>query len=1123
MIRLFCFLKTLLMVNRTVSSSFDILILTAANEAQATGYRAQLTWREQRGLLPPSTRWFVVTDPGGQRVGSGGSTLEVLRYLAEEVLTAGNTFHERFAGHRILIAHSGGDARRLPAYSALGKVFMPLPCDITPPHHPAWDHFPATVFDVLLHRLTELPPSPEGEVLLCSGDVLLTFNARETNLATPAGVTGLGFAVPPVIGRQHGVYVTETPSIGGAVVRFLQKPSLETMEAQRAVDLTGRVLVDTGVLNFSPLAVESLLESAGLTLQSGELLLQDGLHHALLQGEVGEVDLYREIIPALPMGMELQTYLEQAQVERRVASARSVLTTFYQRLRDYHLPFNVTAVPDGEFFHIGTTRDLLSKLPVPSRTGRDLQFENGHRTRVDGGSLSSLSAEDATSANLFAFNTVLPVQLRAAELSYVEGCDLGKIETPVLQGSNLLVGLSKESLHGLQSLELPQSVGLVSFPVLSCNEQGNADTQQVDVPVLFGLDDDNKTSIGQDGLFLNLPLQQFVEAGLSAKVLWAGESEQSSWTAKLWMRGDAGWRVVETLLLLRRAMMMDAPAECQAAVQELARLWQAGPRYSLAQIVTKVSHEELLRRRHDLAGQATQVNLLGLLLEHEDLPIAHLLQRAGEPVVLPEVAAQWITALREQMARASIKGLNWPPLIQARLHRAIAVLAEVASSGDETSVRNRVVSKVEVADSSVKPAHDEQGETFKELARIHQNLALDAVAQTIESAVELPHDPRPAAILHDQAVWVTAPARIDFAGGWSDTPPICLERGGTVLNAAVTLNGQYPIQVIAKLNEDFCIRLTSIDLGQQEIYRTAEEINGPIDLTHWSSLAKAALVLSGIVPDQVPHRRVNQKNHSLRDWLTVLGGGIDLTLFSGLPKGSGMGTSSILGSAVLACLARVLGRQLSHHELIAQTSLLEQRMTSGGGWQDQIGGIVAGVKLIQTEPGIEQKPQLQWSVFGGTQAASEDLQRRMLMYYSGHKRLAKNILQNVVARYLAREPEIIRVVDQLKAGAVRAKQALEANDVVTFSQCVSEYWQLKKTIDPGSTNAHIEEIMGHVQPFVSAASVCGAGGGGFMFFIARDEEAVYKIRHRLQSTLVHPGSRFFDFAVDGQGLKVSVL
>ncbi len=1093
------------MPTHTPPSQFHILVLTAANEAQAAGYRAQLAWREQRNLLPPNIQWFVITDPGGQRVGSGGSTIEVLQYLAREVLTVGATLHSRFAGRRILIAHSGGDARRLPAYSALGKVFMPLPCDILPPHRPDWDHFPATVFDVLLQRLSQLPPSPDGEVLLCSGDVLLTFNAAETDLATPAGVTGLGFAVPPVIGQHHGVYVTETPSVGGAVVRFLQKPSMEAMEAEGAVDLTGRVAVDTGVLNFSPAVVQALLESAGIFLQDGQVELREGLHRELLEGRVGEIDLYREIVPALPAGMGLEKYLEQAQVGRRAAGARETLTAFYQKLRSYQLPFNVTEVPDGEFFHIGVTRDLLNKLPVPSRTGRVLGFENGHRTRLVNGEAASFSAEAASSANLFSFNAVLPAKIVAQNLSYIEGC---KVETlgamPRLAGQNVLVGLAGQHNQGSGSLQLPPEIGLVCFPLHSA-------IAPRDLPVLFGIDDDNKTTYEKDGLWLNLPLSQWISVGLPTNVLWPEDGERSAWTACVWLAGAAGWQVVEVLLQLRQAVIDDHKAEQQAAVQALIALWQGADRFSLAQIVTQVDHDELLRRRHQLTSQATRVSLLPLLLQHNELPIFSLLKRMGEGAGLPEVAGQWMVDLREQMARASLQGAKWDALVEARLHRALAVLAETASSlpRAEQGARHEVL--------------DERADTFAQLARVHQELALDAVAQTVESAVVLPHEPLPAAILHDQAVWVTAPARIDFAGGWSDTPPICLELGGTVLNAAVTLNGQYPIQVIAKLNDERCVRLTSIDLGRQEIYREAADINGPTDLTHWSSLAKAALVLSGIAPDNTPHRYPNQSGQSLQDWLEVLGGGLDLTLFSGLPKGSGMGTSSILGAAVLACLARVLGRQLSHHELITQTSLLEQRMTSGGGWQDQIGGIMAGVKLIQTEPGIEQTPHLQWSVFGGTQAGSEDLQRRMLMYYSGQKRVARNILQNVVARYLAREPEILQVVDRLKAGAVEAKQALEANDVVAFSGCVSEYWELKKTIDPGSTNAHLEGIIDQVKPLVSAASVCGAGGGGFVLFIARDEQAVYKIRHTLQSTSPHPGSRFFDFDVDTQGLKVSVL
>ena len=79
--------------------NFDILILTAANEAQAEGYRAQLAWRCANGLIPPGTETRVITDPGGRRVGSLGATLNVLAQVED------GRGEEACAGRRILICH----------------------------------------------------------------------------------------------------------------------------------------------------------------------------------------------------------------------------------------------------------------------------------------------------------------------------------------------------------------------------------------------------------------------------------------------------------------------------------------------------------------------------------------------------------------------------------------------------------------------------------------------------------------------------------------------------------------------------------------------------------------------------------------------------------------------------------------------------------------------------------------------------------------------------------------------------------------------------------------------------------------------------------------------------------
>jgi fucokinase len=391
--------------------------------------------------------------------------------------------------------------------------------------------------------------------------------------------------------------------------------------------------------------------------------------------------------------------------------------------------------------------------------------------------------------------------------------------------------------------------------------------------------------------------------------------------------------------------------------------------------------------------------------------------------------------------------------------------------------------------------------------------AFDAVAESVAQSTEIPRHPKPAAILHDQVVWVTTPVRMDFAGGWSDTPPISIELGGCVVNAAITLNGQYPIQVMAKLNQEGVIRLSSIDLSQRITLTTTPELLDHDNPQHWAALPKAALVLAGIGPSnpKVP----------LKKWLNVLGGGLDLTIFSALPKGSGMGTSSILGAAVLACLGRVLGEPFSADRLITLASILEQRMCTGGGWQDQIGGIIPGVKLIRTKPGVDQATSLSWSVFDLRPGSA--LRERTLLYFTGQKRMARNILHNVVRRYLARDPLILKTVNELKDTALDMKANLDAQDVDGFARGIERYWSLKKQIDPGATNPQIESLLKSVSQWTEGRLLPGAGGGGFILLIARNAGAAQKIRRYLTAHPPNTLARFFDFDVDQTGLKVTVL
>jgi len=465
------------------------------------------------------------------------------------------------------------------------------------------------------------------------------------------------------------------------------------------------------------------------------------------------------------------------------------------------------------------------------------------------------------------------------------------------------------------------------------------------------------------------------------------------------------------------------------------------------------------------------------LIERPDLPASQVFEELG--------SVNEATAAMEEIDQ--MLGADEDPLLGARLCKLAQLIGErfPKARGTLTSLGGDDVEKAMFA----------------------------RVARAVRRQVELPAEPRHAAILHDQVCSVTAPARVDLAGGWSDTPPICVEPGGTVVNAAITLNGQYPIQVMAKLTDRPCVTLRSIDLNENVDLHDTATVLQYTDPTEWAALPKAALVLSGLSPND-PREKLSKR-------LDRLGGGIELTLFSALPKGSGLGTSSILGAALLACLARIVGEPMDNETLIQRTSLLEQMLTTGGGWQDQVGGITPEVKISRTSPGLEQIPSVYWTRLDTS--AQGPLCNRLLLYYTGMKRMAKNILQNVVGRYLARDPESLCVVQQLKDAAEQMKHDLDRNDAEAFSRGIERYWSLKKRIDPGSTNAQVERLIASVDKYLLAKLLPGAGGGGFLFMVARDEQSARKVRQLLTRSPPNAQARFFDFAIDSAGLKVTVL
>ena len=342
---------------------------------------------------------------------------------------------------------------------------------------------------------------------------------------------------------------------------------------------------------------------------------------------------------------------------------------------------------------------------------------------------------------------------------------------------------------------------------------------------------------------------------------------------------------------------------------------------------------------------------------------------------------------------------------------------------------------------------------------------------------------------------VTAPVRIDLAGGWSDTPPICQDNGGAVLNAAVTLDGERPIEVTVSPRKDKFVKIVSKDLGKRRLVKSADELADHSDPHDWCALVKSALAVTGF--------RFGER-------------GLNITICANLPKGSGMGTSSILGAATIAAILRDTDR-----DRIGELALqLEREMCTGGGWQDQFGGITPGVKLLTSKPG-----EIQSIAVKAVDAKwlGSILRERGLLYFTGQKRMARNILRKVLSFYAENPHNFASIlVDSLKRGAKAAAAAIERHDFDALADALNGYWCDKKLLDNGSTNERVENIIERIRPWTSAVSLMGAGGGGFMLVLAKSAKAAAAIRGELTARPPSMYSRFYDFQIDCEGLKLEL-
>ena len=370
-------------------------------------------------------------------------------------------------------------------------------------------------------------------------------------------------------------------------------------------------------------------------------------------------------------------------------------------------------------------------------------------------------------------------------------------------------------------------------------------------------------------------------------------------------------------------------------------------------------------------------------------------------------------------------------------------------------------------------------------------------------------------VADDQIVWGRSPVRIDIAGGWTDTPPYCLMEGGSVINFAIELNGQPPLQAYIKPCREPHIVLRSIDLGAMEVVETNEQLMDFMHVGSPFSIPKAALVLAGFGNSAV----ANSPLLTLHSQLESFGAGIEVTLLSAIPAGSGLGTSSILASTVLGALNDFCGLGWDKNEIGRRTMMLEQMLTTGGGWQDQFGGVLGGVKLLQTGRGFDQSPQVRW--LPNDLWTQPECRACHLLYYTGITRTAKSILAEIVRRMFLNHGGELSMLREMKTHTMEMYEAIQCNDFQQMGQLVRKTWSQNQALDRGTNPPPVAALTSLVDDLCLGYKLPGAGGGGYLYMIAKDPEAAARIKQILGEHRQNKNARFVEMTLSTTGLQIS--
>lgn len=978
-------------LNKEKFVKWDYIIITSSNQRQADSYKFQISQRLSNGWLSGETVYEVLPDPEGKRVGSGGATLSVLKYIREH-----SNDDDCFKNKRILVIHSGGDSKRVPQYSACGKLFSPVP-RLLP------DGRRSTLFDEFIISLSGVPSRMQEGMLILSGDVLLLFNPLQIDFQQ-SGAAAISIKESVNTGKNHGVFLSDE---NNNVSMFLHKQSEAKLSEYGAVDKFGNVDIDTGAVFLDSKLLNSMI---GLLCKNN---LINSVQYDKFVNETVRLNFYGDFLYPLASKSTRERYLKEAPENGFSPLLTDCRNAIWDALADFDM--KLFRMSPAKFIHFGTTKEL-HQLMVDDLD--DYKFLDWKRTVL---------CYYSGNANFSGSNCFVDSKANVNVKSYLEDCE---VSGDSVVSKNCVISNVKLNNHFI-----PESTVIHGVPLKNGYFVIRA----------YGIDDNPKEVMPDSKLLGNKIIDIIQHYKIDENKIWTkGACEPNTlWNAKLYPKLRSEDECLKYLNDIYNIVNLSAK-------KEVVEQWLAQDRMSLAESYVYADQELIYDWQSSLEQKIRIYRFV------EAINKRRLIEESVSELGPKELSPQIIEDILRIAYQCEFS-------TRIRIYYYLSKLTEGAES-----------------------------------ERL-EGLCFDDIQKTLYESEIGNIDYCETIKLNDKKVEISLPVRVNFGGGWSDTPPYCNELGGTVLNAAICLNGQLPVKVIAKRIPELKVVLETADSGVQMEFSDLEELQNCSNPFDPVALHKAALVSCGIIP------RIETSNDlSLTELLENIGGGIYLsTQVDNVPRGSGLGTSSILAGGCVMALFELIGRHTSESEVFSRVVAMEQIMSTGGGWQDQVGGVIPGIKYTTSKPGLRQQLRIQKIEID--EHVLEELNNRFVLIYTGQRRLARNLLRDVVGRYIGSNHDAVYALEKIQRIAALMRHELEKGNIDSFAELLSEHWELSKQLDKGSTNTSIDQIFSACDDMLSGKMICGAGGGGFLQVVLKKGVSPNDLSNRLNSVFQDSG------------------